>query len=157
VAEPERNGEDAMAVNRRQFVNMLLGGGILGWLASVIYPILSYLNPPKTLEADVQTVKAGSASEFPVDSGQIIKFGRKPVLLLRTEAGEFRAFSATCTHLDCIVQYRTDLKQIWCACHNGLYDLKGRNVSGPPPRPLEEYAVKIVADEILVTKSMDVG
>jgi cytochrome b6-f complex iron-sulfur subunit len=146
-----------MAVNRRQFVNMLLGGGIMGWLASVIYPVLSYLNPPKTPEADVQSVKAGLASQFPVNSGQIVKFGRQPVLLVRTESGDFRAFSATCTHLDCIVQYRTDLKQIWCACHNGLYDLTGRNVAGPPPRPLEEYVVKIVADEIVVAKSTGVA
>ena len=144
-----------MVISRRQFVNVLLGGGILGWLASVLYPVLSYLKPPKTPEANVQTVKAGLASAFPVNTGQIVKFGRKPVILIRTEAGDFRAFSATCTHLDCIVQYRTDLKQIWCACHNGLYDLRGRNVSGPPPRPLEEFAVRIVADEIHVTKQVE--
>jgi cytochrome b6-f complex iron-sulfur subunit len=146
-----------MAISRRQFVNILLGGGILGWLASVIYPVLSYLRPPKTPEANVQAIKAGLVSEFPVNSGRIVKFGRKPVILIRTEAGDFRAFSATCTHLECIVQYRPELKQIWCACHNGLYDLKGRNVSGPPPRPLEEYAVKVVADEINITKSTSVG
>ena len=50
--------------------------------------------------------------------------------------GNYRALSATCTHLGCIVQYRSDLQEIWCACHNGLYDLNGRNISGPPPRPL---------------------
>ncbi len=146
-----------MAISRRQFVNVLLGGGILGWLGSVVYPVLSYLKPPRVPEANVQTVKAGLASEFPMNSGQIVKFGRKPVILIRTETGEFRAFSGTCTHLECIVQYRTDLKQIWCACHNGLYDSKGRNVSGPPPKPLEEYAVKIVSDEIHITKATDVG
>jgi len=146
-----------MAISRRQFLNLLLGGGILGWLGSVIYPVLSYLKPPKTPEANVQAVKAGLASEFPVNSARIVKFGRRPVILIRTDAGDFRAFSATCTHLECIVQYRTDLKQIWCACHNGLYDLKGRNISGPPPRPLEEYAVKVVGDEINVTRSAGVG
>jgi cytochrome b6-f complex iron-sulfur subunit len=142
-----------MPPNRRQFINTLLGGGLIGWLGSVLYPIISYLNPPKTPEANVQTVKAGSAPDFPINTSQIIKFGRKPVLLIRTESGEFRAFTATCTHLDCIVQYRTDLKQIWCACHNGLYDLKGRNISGPPPRPLDEFVVNIVDQEIHVTKS----
>jgi len=142
-------------VSRRQFVNVLLGGGLLGWLGSVLYPVIAYLKPPEIREAGVQSVKAGLAANFPPNTGQIIKFGRKPVVLIRTETGEFRAFSATCTHLDCIVQYRTDLKQIWCACHNGLYDLRGRNVSGPPPKPLEEYAVRIVADEIHVTKQVE--
>ena len=140
-------------MNRRGFVNVLLGGGIIGWLAAVLYPVVSYLRPPKVPEANVQTVKAGLASEFPNDSAEIIKFGRKPVILVRTGEGEFRALGATCTHLDCIVQYRSDLKQIWCACHNGLYDLNGRNISGPPPRPLEPYAVNIVDDEIHISET----
>ncbi len=142
-------------MNRRQFINVLLGGGLLGWLAGVVYPVISYLKPPKAPEANVQSVKVGIASTFPSNSGQIVKFGRRPVILVRTETGEFRAFSATCTHLECIVQYRTDLKQIYCACHNGLYDLRGRNISGPPPRPLEEFGVNIVSDEIFVTRSTD--
>jgi Rieske Fe-S protein len=141
-----------MGINRRQFTNVLLGGGLIGWLGSVLYPVISFLKPPKIPEANVQSVKAGLASEFAANSAAILKFGRKPVILIRTESGDFRAFVATCTHLDCIVQYRGDLQQIWCACHNGLYDLKGRNVSGPPPRPLEEFAVNIVNDEIMVSK-----
>jgi len=122
-------------------------------LGSVLYPVFSYLNPPKVAEANVQTVRAGTAAEFPPNSGQIVKFGRIPVILIRMTNGEFRAFTATCTHLDCIVQYRSDLKLIHCACHNGLYDLTGRNVSGPPPRPLEEFAVNVVNDEIMVSRA----
>jgi Rieske Fe-S protein len=139
-------------MTRREFTKLLLAGGVIGWLGSVVYPIISYLRPPKVPEANVQSVKAGSAAAFAVNTAQIVKFGRKPVILVREQTGEFRALSATCTHLECIVQYRGDLKQIWCACHNGLYDLKGRNVSGPPPRPLEEYAVNVVGDEILVSR-----
>lgn len=141
-----------MSLNRRDFTNILLGGGLFAWLGSVLYPMVSFLKPPKIPEANVSSVKAGIASAFSHNSAEIVKFGRKPVILVRTENGEFRAFSATCTHLDCIVQYRGDLKQIWCACHNGLYDLKGRNVSGPPPKPLAEYAVNVVDDEIMVSK-----
>ena len=139
-------------MNRRQFTNVLMTGGLLGWLGSALYPILSFLKPPKIPEANVSSVKAGMASEFPPNSSAIVKYGRKPVILIRTDGGEFRAFTATCTHLDCIVQYRTDLKQIWCACHNGLYDTRGRNISGPPPRPLEEYAVNVISDEIMVSQ-----
>jgi Rieske Fe-S protein len=139
-------------MDRRQFTNFLLAGGLLGWMGSVLYPLLSYLKPPKVAEANVSSVKAGLVTDFPNNSSQIVKFGRKPVILIRTDGGDFRAFEATCTHLDCIVQYRTDFKQIWCACHNGLYDTYGRNVSGPPPRPLEEFAVNIVNDEILVSR-----
>ena len=141
-----------MATDRRNFLNVILGAGLLGWLGSLLYPVISYLQPPKVPEANINTVKAGLAADFPPNTGGIIKFGRKPVILIRTEKGDFLAFAATCTHLDCIVQYRTDTKQILCACHNGIYDLRGRNVSGPPPRPLNEFAVNIINNEIIISK-----
>jgi len=138
-------------MNRRRILNLVLSGGLLGWLASVLYPVIAYLKPPKIAEANVSEVKAGEESAFAVNSGNIIKFGRKPVILVRTETGDFRAFDAVCSHLDCIVQYRQDTKQIWCACHNGIYDLQGRNISGPPPRPLDVYTVKIVKGEVYIS------
>lgn len=141
-----------MAESRRKFLNILIGGGIVGWLASVLYPVASFLKPPKVAEANVSAVKVGPVVEFAPGSSQIVKFGRTPVLLVRLDTGEFRAFAATCTHLDCTVQYRSDKKDIWCACHNGVYDLLGRNVSGPPPRPLEQFVAKEVEGEIVVSR-----
>lgn len=140
-----------MKLNRRTFINTILGLGGLTTTGSILYPIFSFLNPPKINEPKVSSIKAGNAAEFEINSAKIVKFGRKPLIVIRKEDGNFSALSATCTHLDCIVQYRKDTKQIICACHNGKYDLKGRNVSGPPPRPLEEYAVQIVNDEIVIT------
>ncbi len=141
-----------MKIDRRKFLNSLLGLGGIGGILSIFYPVVSYLIPPKTAEPKVNSVKAGLTNDFPVNTSKIIKFGRKPVILIKTQDNQYKALSASCTHLDCIVQYKTDTKQIWCACHNGVYDLSGRNVSGPPPRPLEQYDVKIVKDEIVITK-----
>ena len=141
-----------MANERRTFLNIILSAGLLGWLGSIFYPVISYLKPPKEPEANINTVKAGQAADFPTNSAEIIKFGRKPLILIRAEDGNFLAFAATCTHLDCIVQYRTDSKHILCACHNGVYDLRGRNVSGPPPKPLEEFSVNIINDEIVISR-----
>ena len=138
--------------NRRDFLKYVLGGGLIAWLAAILYPIMAYLKPPKQAEVEVSSVKAGKVAAVEKDSGMIVRFGNKPVILLRNAAGEFRAFSATCTHLDCTVQYRKDMGLIWCACHNGRYDLNGRNVAGPPPRPLDEYRVVIQGDDIFVSK-----
>ena len=137
---------------KRDFLKYVLGGGLLAWAASVIYPLMAYLKPPRQAEVEVNSVKAGKVSAIEKDSGTIIRFGNKPVILLRTASGEFRAFSAVCTHLDCTVQYRKDLNVIWCACHNGKYDLNGKNIAGPPPRPLDEFRVVIQGDEVLVSK-----
>ncbi|HTY37832.1 MAG TPA: Rieske (2Fe-2S) protein [Bacteroidota bacterium] len=138
--------------DRRDFLKYVLGGGLLAWLAAVLYPVFAYLKPPKQAEVEVTSVKAGKVSAIEKDSGVIVRFGNKPVILVRNAAGEFRAFSATCTHLDCTVQYRKDMGLIWCACHNGRYDLNGRNVAGPPPRPLDEYRVVIQGDEVSISK-----
>jgi Rieske Fe-S protein len=133
-------------------VRALLGGGFLASLLSFFYPVARYLLPPATSESSSDEVVAGTVGELKNNSGKIFRFGSKPGLLIRTPDGSYRALSATCTHLDCTVQYRGDMQRVWCACHNGMYDLNGRNISGPPPRPLQEYEVHIRGDEIVVTR-----
>jgi Rieske Fe-S protein len=135
---------------RRSVLNWLLatwGGGILG---SILYPVARYLAPPDIPEAATLSVSAGSAGTLLPNSGRVVPFGSQPAIVVRTPGGELRAFSAICTHLDCTVQYRSDLQRIWCACHDGHYDLNGRNVSGPPPRPLEAYDVNVQGDEVVI-------
>jgi cytochrome b6-f complex iron-sulfur subunit len=137
---------------RRDFLNWVLGLGFFGWLVAVLYPIYSYLNPPKAPEVDVSNLEIAKVSEVPDNSSKMFKMGNKPGILIRTPDGQFRAFSAVCTHLDCTVQYKPDEKLIWCACHNGKYDLNGKNISGPPPAPLTPYKLTIKDDEIFVSK-----
>jgi Rieske Fe-S protein len=128
---------------RRSFLEFALGTSLAGMLTSVAYPVLRYLVPPEDAGDAASSVAVGRVEEFPPDSGRIFRFGNKPGLLVCTASGDFKAFEATCTHLDCIVQYRSDLGVIWCACHNGKYDLDGTNISGPPPRPLAELRVEV--------------
>lgn len=138
--------------SKRDFLKYLLTGSVLAWIISVIYPILSYLRPPQQAEVVVSSVKVGPLSSLAKDSGTIVRFGNRPVIVIRLKSGEVRAFSAVCTHLECTVQYRSDLSTIWCACHNGKYDLTGRNIDGPPPRPLEPYRVVLQGDDVYVSK-----
>jgi Rieske Fe-S protein len=138
---------------RRSFLDILLGASALGTLGAIFYPILRFMSPPQVVEAAQNSVVAAKINEIPVNTGKIFKFGSKPGLLVRTETGEFKALSAVCTHLECIVQYRPDTKQIWCACHNGQYNLSGKNVGGPPPRPLEEFKVNTRGDDVVVTRA----
>lgn len=136
----------------RRWINLLLGSGVLASIASFIYPAIRYIIPPPVGESTSRFVVAAKVNELKRNSGRIFKFGSKPALLVRTPDGEFKAYSAVCTHLNCTVQYREDLHQIWCACHNGLYDLAGRNVSGPPPRPLETFEVHVQGEDIVVAR-----
>jgi Rieske Fe-S protein len=141
------------AENRRTLLTVLLGVWGAGVLGAVIYPILRFLVPPDIPEAPTLSVSAGKASDLAPNSGRLVPFGTQPAIVIRLATGELRAFTATCTHLSCTVQYRPDLQQIWCACHNGHYDLTGRNVSGPPPRPLRAYDVNVKDNEIIVSRT----
>ena len=146
-------GDQQLArVARRRFVEVLLGTGFLATAAAFIYPVLRYLIPPRTSDLGSDTVVAGKVGELKPNSGKIFRFGSRPGLLIHTSDGAYRAMSATCTHLSCTVQYRDDLREVWCACHNGRYNLDGRNISGPPPRPLEAFDVQVRGDEIFVRR-----
>jgi Rieske Fe-S protein len=143
--------ENAKDVSRRRWVSWLLGGSLGATLASFVYPIVRYLVPPEASEPSLSEFELDvKASDIAPNSGRIVPLGGKPVLLFCTPAGELRALTAKCTHLDCTVQFRAERSDIWCACHNGTYDLKGVNVSGPPPRPLTPLQVYVRGEKVVL-------
>lgn len=141
-----------MAEARRNLIRWLLGGGFATSFASFLYPVARYVMPPPVSEAPVNEVPAGKITDLKPNSARIVKFGSKPVLLIRSGETEWRAYSATCTHLNCTVQYQEEGRQIWCACHNGFYDLNGAVVSGPPPKPLEELTVHVRGGDLVIAR-----
>lgn len=141
--------------DRRTFLQWILRGGFTALAAAILYPVFRFLIPPKTVEANISQVKlpfTRADIEAEPHKYKLFKFGREMGIIFVAPGGELDALSATCTHLSCSVQYRPDWQIIWCACHNGKYDLNGKNISGPPPRPLEKYAVNVVNDAIIVSK-----
>lgn len=141
-------------IDRRNFLNWFLGTTAGAFLVAVLYPLSRYLIPPKVEESTAKTVTLSiKPGDVKVNGGEIFRFGNQPAILVRTPANELKAFSAVCTHLSCIVQYRSDVSHIWCACHNGHYDLNGKNIIGPPPKPLEAYTVNVKGDQIVVSKT----
>jgi cytochrome b6-f complex iron-sulfur subunit len=137
----------------RRWANLLLGTGVLATIASFIYPAIRYVIPPPVTESTNLSVVAARVGELKENASKVFKFGSTPAILIRAADGNYRAFTAVCTHLGCTVQYRTDLHEIWCPCHNGIYNLQGRNISGPPPRPLAQYQVHIQGEDIVVVRN----
>jgi len=140
-------------VDRRRFLTWLtrISGTALGGF--LLYPVARYLVPPPTPEAATRRVVAAKKDELAPGESKNFPFGPQPGLLVRTADGGYHAYSAVCTHLGCTVQYRPAGADIWCACHNGRYDLEGNNVDGPPPRPLEVYNVHEEGGDIIVEKA----
>lgn len=89
------------------------------------------------------------ASAIPVDGGTI--FVPQQVVVTQPSAGEFKAFSAICTHKGCPVKSVKD-GNIVCPCHNSLFSIAdGSVISGPARSPLPALTVTVTGDEITVT------
>ncbi|MBM3469226.1 MAG: Rieske (2Fe-2S) protein [Armatimonadetes bacterium] len=141
-----------LQITRRSLADYLLGAGLAALAGTVFYPVLRYLIPPPVKEVTAGSVVAAKVGEMQPNSGKVFLFGGKPAILVRTPEGAYRAFSAVCTHLSCTVQYRAEIGHIWCACHDGHFDLNGHVLAGPPPRPLAAFGVTVKEDDIVVTR-----
>ena len=142
--------------DRRLFLDAVLAVGFISTAAAVAYPVARFLVPPSSGEPDTASTVAAKVVALKPNSGLLFPFGSRPAIVVKTTEGDLRAFSAVCTHLECTVQFKPDTAQIWCACHNGLYDLGGNVVAGPPPRPLERFVVNLRGapgdEEIVVSR-----
>jgi len=146
--------ETSSAPGRRAVLDWLLGVSAIGALLAVVYPVLHFVFPPLRPKGRAKgAVLAGRASELPPGSGRVFPLGTQPAILVHTPDGEWRAFAARCTHLSCTVRYQQDLGMLLCPCHDGRFDLTGKNVGGPAPRPLPQHTVVLKGDEVYVTES----
>jgi Rieske Fe-S protein len=138
--------------SRREVLDAAISGGALLLGGTALYPIIRFVDgPPISTGGDIEVV-AGKKSDVAPGKAMSFRFGNKPALLVRDPGGKLRAFIAICTHLSCVVQFREDFGHIWCACHNGHFDMTGRNVQGPPPRPLVELQIMYRDDDVIVRK-----
>jgi cytochrome b6-f complex iron-sulfur subunit len=150
----ETANRPSFQLNRRVALIRILGGWSLLLILPALYAIARYLVPPLKKLSTVANLLVARVGEIPLNSAKIVKMGLKPVIVVRTETDEYRAFSATCTHLGCTVEYRGDRGGYFhCNCHGGEYDLSGKNISGPPPRPLTPYRISIDSGNIIVSSS----
>lgn len=149
--------DDSEGFTRRGFVKVAVGGVCAAYGVAVGYPIYRYLNSPverSEAAAAVKEVNLKDADKLPKGTALVFKFGSHPSLLIHHDDDTWVALDAVCTHLGCTVQYEPVKKIIVCACHGGVYDAKtGQNVSGPPPKPLARYDVKVATGNVTITRS----
>jgi Rieske Fe-S protein len=89
-----------------------------------------------------------TTSEIPVGSGKI--FTSEKVVVTQPNSGDFKAFSAICTHMGCIVSTISN-GTIDCPCHGSQYSIStGAVVGGPAPSPLPAQAIKLTGSNIFL-------
>jgi Rieske Fe-S protein len=137
------NHDNARPKSRRSFL-AVLGGLAVVWLGALLYPVYRYLSPqaaPDPFGEDGRATvdKVIAADVAGPGMGKSGAYGGRGVIVLRDHQGQLKAFDSKCTHAGCNVAFQGD--RMYCHCHGGTYDLNGKNIAGPPPRPLTELAV----------------
>jgi len=144
-------------MERRAFLKLIVGAMGACYAGLIGYPVYRYLASPiedAALEGAVSQVTLTNGLALPKNAAMIFKFGSKPAMLIHHDDDTFTALSAVCTHLGCIPFYKPEQKVIYCPCHGGVYDpVTGGNISGPPPKPLEKYNVRIADGKIIVSRA----
>lgn len=135
-------------VARRDFAKFLVltsGAFVVGqgWIAAQQLVRSRRPAPPRK--------KIATLSEIPVGTSRMFAYpgDHDGCLLIRPEAGVLLAYSQACTHLSCAVVPKVAENVLHCPCHEGYFDLRtGRNIAGPPPRPLPRIKLETEGEDI---------
>jgi Rieske Fe-S protein len=151
----------AAEMSRRRWLHTVIGT-IVGSIASVVGVVVGgAVLSPAFAERGARWVPAGRLRDLeegvpmPVtvrvtrQDGYYEAVDQQVIFLVKSDAG-IRALSSTCTHLGCRVSYDPASKLIKCPCHGGVFTPDGRNVAGPPPRPLPEVPARIDNSQVFV-------
>ncbi|MFQ5629515.1 MAG: ubiquinol-cytochrome c reductase iron-sulfur subunit [bacterium] len=143
MAEQENRNQ----IKRRGFLHRILMalGLITSYGTGAVYGIQFILPRKKKIKyrklliASLEELSAGGSKTFKDLSG-------REIVLVNTAEG-LKAISTVCTHLGCKTYWEPDNNRFFCPCHDGVFDLNGNVVSGPPPQPLESYPVEVDENE----------
>ncbi|MBI2266559.1 MAG: ubiquinol-cytochrome c reductase iron-sulfur subunit [Armatimonadetes bacterium] len=136
-------------VPRRAFLDAMIVAGFALTVLCGGAPALSYLFPRLSGSSVDEEMDVGAEAEVPMGEGKVLPFGVFPTLVLRTKEG-FKAFSAVCTHLGCVVKWNKDNQKIECPCHSAIFDTSGKVLDGPAPKPLRSIKIKVEDGRIIL-------
>lgn len=157
--------QEPMTPSRRRFLKAATNAltALIGLATAV--PLLGYALSP-VLKPDRRTrwSPIGKIEDFPdgkvtqqrysgvLEQGWYRETAEK-VVYVKRDGDEFTVFSAVCTHLGCGVRWDEAGNRFFCPCHGGVFDVTGKVVGGPPPRPLTRLRAKVQAGEVLVLEA----
>lgn len=150
-------------LSRRDFVKIVMTflGTVMSSMIGI--PSIAYLISPAARKPEAETwIALGPIENYPIREPVLFNFTRSTingwektvnsygVFVVRQDESQVRVFSNICTHLGCRVSWHSDLQHYVSPCHNGHFDIFGKVLSGPPPRPLDEYTTKIEGNNIYI-------
>ncbi len=139
---------------RRRFLNrpwLLLAALGLLELAVIVTAYFKSRKPKADVRNAATLIRTGNVADF--KPGSVTAYPQGRFYLVRLTDGGFLALSRQCTHLGCTVPWDEDAAQFACPCHASVFDMTGRVVKSPAPRPLDCFPVAIENNVIRVDTS----
>lgn len=150
-------------MDRRSFVKIVTAS-LGSVMAAVIgLPAIQYfISPALGKGEEDQWISLGPLENYPLDTPTLFNFTISKVngwekssmsygaFVLRQDGKDPVIFSDVCTHLSCRVNWDEESQEFYCPCHAAFFDKHGGVVSGPPPRPLDQYEFKIDGDQLFI-------
>ena len=150
--KPREEGIGGINFERRSFLGRVVGGIGAAVAVSTLYPVIKYIIPPASTAVSVNELVVGKAAEVPEKSGKIYQFNKDKVIVVN-DNGKLTACSAVCTLLGCLVHWDNALNLLACPCHGATYKQTGEIIAGPQPLPLPVFKVKVVGEDLVITKA----
>jgi Rieske Fe-S protein len=150
-------------ITRRDFIKATVCflGGLIGITVGI--PSIAFLLSPSLRKIeDDSIIDLGPLENYPIGIPTRFTFTQTKIngwertainyglFVVRKNENEVRAFSDICTHLGCRVTWQADQGHYISPCHDGHFDVMGNVVSGPPPRPLDEFITRLEEGNLFV-------
>ena len=149
-------------LSRRRFYIGAIYGIWAAIAAALGIPALGYLFLPPRIRQENQWVDAGDVSQLTPDSPVEMTFRRTRIdgwkvmsekstaWVVKRPDSSIAAFGPQCTHLGCAYHWEESKNEFVCPCHNSVFAVDGRVISGPAPRPLDRYESKVEGTHLML-------
>ncbi len=163
VGKSDKSDSKYKNISRRDFIKATttIIGGLIGVVTTL--PAIGYLISPSLRKSEeTGWIDLGALETYPLGIPTFFEFTRTQVngwertamnygvFVVRQDEKNVRVFSNICTHLACRVSWHPDVRHYISPCHDGHFDLLGNNISGPPPRPLDEFVTRTEDDYLYI-------
>ncbi len=148
--------------DRRTFLARVSGAIAAGIAMAVGFPLVAYTTLPALKRRKPEWADAGPLDSLQpgvpkelevvvsVTDGWLKTTRKKSLWAVKDGTGVVTVYSPICTHLGCGYRWEPDEGTFHCPCHNSIYSLEGKVLSGPAPRPLDTLPVKMEGGRLLV-------
>lgn len=149
---------------RRRFLLGGLAGAAASFLAGIgtdraigprpelTAPVIPTIPAPperELVETNGRWFSVGGVQDIPPGGGQRFRKGAIEGFVFNRD-GDYQAYSAICTHMGCILTYRSDQSDLFCPCHGGQFQTDGQVKRGRTLKPLPSLRVKVENGEVFV-------